>query len=127
MVTSIEQSKKLIELGVDRKTSDMCYPKDAFSPHYEEPRCVRSLAGLALSAWSLDALLKLMPKSIDDGQVYTFSLLPTWDKTWCAVYGTDDYDVAHSVEEKEPLNAVYKMLLWVIKNGYLKEEENDKN
>ena len=124
IVTSIEQSKKLIELGLDRKMSDMCYPKEAFSTCYDEPRCCRSLVGLALSAWSLDALLKLMPKAIGEGAtVYTFSLLPTWDKTWYAVYETADYNVAHSVEEKEPLNAVYKMLLYVIKNGYLKEDK----
>ena len=134
IVTSIEQSKHLLELGLKPETADMhwsiyghnggkvldgeyqlCFNAGCYEPDNEETD---------IPSWTIDALLKLMPKAIDEGgPIYTFSLLPTWNKTWCAVYGTDDYDVAHDIEEDEPFDAVYKILLYVIENGYLKEDK----
>ena len=61
--TTIEQSKKLMGLGIDVNTADMCYPRDAFSYSYdEEPVCHGTGGiGIALPAWSLSALLELIP------------------------------------------------------------------
>ena len=63
--TSIEQSKKLIELGIDVKTADMlyrwhdeqwyCVPKDVPYPY--------SLRDM-IPAWSLAALLDVIPEGV---------------------------------------------------------------
>ena len=72
--TTIEQSKELIELGIDRYTSDMCYWQDR---KYERPKAISVLElyrilGISMSqvqvipAWSLSALLELLPSATLD-------------------------------------------------------------
>ena len=58
--TSLEQSKKLIELGIDKKTSDMFYwyGEDIIKIGGDESQSDI----FDISAWSLTALLKLIPK-----------------------------------------------------------------
>ena len=73
--TSIEQSKKLIELGIDVNTADMCYcptmniDSGKNEGYLKVPECypfseVKDSLIPYLPAWSLSALLGLMPKSI---------------------------------------------------------------
>lgn len=59
--TSLEQSKKLIELGIDRKSSDMYYwcGSDLRIGGYRAQD-----KELDIPAWSLSALLGLMPRNI---------------------------------------------------------------
>lgn len=74
--TSLEQSKKLIELGIDENTSDMVYLKSYFEDDgeynllvgsYHEGYAERDGKTLVpvfdehIPAWSLSALLELMP------------------------------------------------------------------
>lgn len=56
--TTIEQSKKLIELGIDRKTSDMYYwcGEDLRIGGYKAQD-----EDYDISAWSLTALLDILP------------------------------------------------------------------
>lgn len=66
--TSIEQSKKLIELGIDPNTADMCYQYVKFDKENE----IQYFASLSLPkkndipCWSTGALLNLLPKTIID-------------------------------------------------------------
>ena len=65
--TSIEQSKKLIELGIDVNTADMFYP-NAPSP----VPCVddwNPKGDVYIPAWSLTALLGVIPKHIKNYNV----------------------------------------------------------
>ena len=89
IATTIEQSKKLLELGLDPKSADMFYAmyKDGIKPHngdenlrhiyqdkqgnwynlnlyeeYYEEECHKEIGGVY--AWSLSALLSLLPLSI---------------------------------------------------------------
>lgn len=62
--TSIEQSLKIIELGFDINTADMYYPNRVGSNNYPLPiECKMNLPLLSqeIPAWSLSALLKLIP------------------------------------------------------------------
>jgi hypothetical protein len=115
--TSIEQSKKLIELGIDRKSSDMFYWYDeniiriggheAQSEFFDIP------------AWSLSALLGLMPKLYefendpDDGGCQP-NLCKGWDNNqWhivyrSSIYITEWYD--------DPIDAAFEMVCWLKKN-----------
>lgn len=50
--TSIEQSKKLIKLGIDISTADMCWQNNEFPVGFNDDE--------AVPAWSLTALLGLL-------------------------------------------------------------------
>lgn len=117
--TTIEQSRKLIELGVDVNTSDMYWWYNT-----EEKRNEASLIDYAfvsddIPAWSLSALLGLMPKLYefendpDDGGCQP-NLCKGWDNNqWHIVYRislyiTDWYN--------DPLDAAFEMVCWLKEN-----------
>ena len=50
--TSIEQSQKLIKLGIDVNTADMCWQNNEFPIGFNDDD--------AVPAWSLSALLSLL-------------------------------------------------------------------
>ena len=60
--TTIEQSRKLAEI-LPLESADMCYPRDAFAVSYDKEPVCHSCGGigLALPAWSLVALLGVLP------------------------------------------------------------------
>ena len=100
--TSIEQSKRLIELGIDRKTSDMYYwcgsdlRIGGYRAQDEE---------LDIPAWSLSALLDILPK----GKVLIDDLHSNKYKVIGYNLDTDYYD--------EPLDACYQMILKLKENN----------
>ena len=61
--TSIEQSNKLIELGIDVNTADMYWWYNG-QRYYAETKEHNDFQKSDVPAWSLSALLGLMPKSI---------------------------------------------------------------
>ena len=79
--TSIEQSKKLIELGIDVNTADMFW--DTAEPNERRKPLVGPVSDYcdmddwAVPSWSLSALLDLMPKihgerpRLDTGRIQT--------------------------------------------------------
>ena len=109
--TSIEQSKKLIELGIDVNTADMFWTYDftindinginvisnKFKPEEND-----------ISAWSLSALLKQMPSGkllLQDLKTAKYKLIG-YNKD------TDFYN--------DPIDAVVDMMIWLL--GLLKNE-----
>ena len=60
--TSIEQSKKLIELGIDRNTADMYYTSEYVTPSVITGS--KDDYSTYIPAWSLSALMELIPRSI---------------------------------------------------------------
>ena len=129
--TSLEQSKKLIELGIDINTADLTVldlpiqngdrfkfinnklPGDIF-PSITDGKSEK------IPAWSLTALLGLMPKlyefenDTDDGGCQP-NLCKGWDNNqWHVVYRssihiTDWYD--------DPIDAAFEMICWLKENG----------
>ena len=137
--TTIEQSKKLIELGIDVNTADMRYgyiaPYDysdrMFDGGYDEvpypkdflkrnPNFSENEYDGELPAWSLAALLGLMPKLYefendpDDGGCQP-NLCKGWDNNqWhivyrSSIYITEWYD--------DPIDAAFEMIVWLKENG----------
>lgn len=122
--TTVEQSKKLVELGIDANTADMHYTfAEDFSMYIlyadnEVAYCSERL----LPAWSLSALLKLMPKLYefenypDDGGCQP-NLCKGWDNNqWhivyrSSIYITEWYD--------EPIDAAFEMICWLKENNKL--------
>ena len=120
--TSIEQSKKLIELGIDAKTADMCFLD------YNDLSIIDGvLEDTDLPAWSLSALLKLLPECIlrNDKSHKYMSYVPSyrWEITPSKIYYTDGNDImdyasfGYGRNGVELIDAVFKMIC------YLKENE----
>lgn len=131
--TSLEQSRKLVELGIDVNTADMCWTNHLFNAFLSSWRIESTtpqeyknlLDGFAVRgyliepAWSLTALLGLMPKlhefenDSDDGGCQP-NLCKGWDNNqWHVVYRssihiTDWYD--------DPIDAAFEMICWLKEN-----------
>ena len=137
--TSIKQSKALIDLGLDRSTSDMCYeiavaerneywdvPKAHFA-YYEEDE---------LPAWSLQTLINLLPAHIwvdNNGRREVYNLhigykgatpnvqyvVSTHDTEW---YPEGYRPVMYTPDEaKTWIDAVWFAMMWVLQNNYYKK------
>ena len=61
--TDIEQSKKLIESGIDKTTSDMHYEKDSLENYYSPIPLIGKYSEMhnQFPCWSLAALLGFIP------------------------------------------------------------------
>lgn len=98
--TSVEQSKKLIELGIDRNTSDMFYYCG------EDLRIGGHKAqddDYDISAWSLTALLEMLPNdTIYRPMLYKGGHNNLW-------HGKNNWF-------DNPLDAVFEMICWLKEN-----------
>lgn len=129
IATTKEQSDRLVACGVSPDTADMSLGKDESQPLTLMARAYRTFKGLfkrdyVIPAWSLSALLALLPKEIYDecGDSYFFSLakefplseeygaayIPCWDKGDAIVRKRDD----------NPIEACTQLIEWIVDNGY---------
>lgn len=137
--TSIEQSRKLLELGLDPKTSDCNWQH---APGYEndegkitgfwnDPEWGQSGDSKDLPCWSLGALLELMPpylfefeRGIDlniyrnlNGKGWHVSYMPNNTESLLK-------DRFRQINNgKTPIEAAYNMVVWLLENGYIKAEK----
>ena len=119
--TSIEQSKKLLELGIDINTADMYYeevcnlPKAIVGDYILHNQCMedkdyKKLSNPVLSpAWSLAALLGVLPKNLDIGR----PVLATNYKGYYWVSYFDEYmkEKFTSKIYNNPVDACYEMII----------------
>ena len=114
--TDLEQSRKLLSLGIDKNTADMHYFSDGYNPtkldvgySAENAKFYRGTKNEYIPAWSLTALLKLMPSRIDG--FYT-KLTKIHDNGWC---------IEGHKTIGEPIDAAFEMVCWLLENGYIKK------
>lgn len=104
--TSIEQSKKLMELGIDVDTADMYwFHVVAGTMVIYEPRAITLMphANENISAWSLTALLELIPPGnilLRDALSGKYKCINTVDSNL--------YD--------NPVDAAFEMIIWLKEN-----------
>ena len=107
--TSIEQSKKLIELGIDVSTADMFW-KNGVSNQYIQ--CFTPFVSNGtnidfdydIPAWSLSALLELMPN---------FNMFKRTIE--CKIE-----TINHLIDKAcDPIDAAFEMVVWLKKNKKL--------
>ncbi len=114
--TSIEQSRKLVELGIDIKTSDMYYyTVNGDWEWYETPNIMESIDDLnehTIPAWSLSALLSLLKPYGSD----TYTMWGTIDGG-AGIEFADLTDVCF--QEDNPLDAAFEMVCWLKKEEYI--------
>jgi len=112
--TSIEQSKKLIELGIDVNTADMHYStwtilnegEYILSPNQGETieELQEDYGNQVIPAWSLSALLRLMPN---------FNMFKRTIE--CRIETTN-----HLIDKAcDPIDAAFEMVVWLKENGKL--------
>ena len=123
--TSIEQSKRLIELGIDVNSADIVYHKELNGTY--SLRVVDNVLKYDIPAWSLSALLELMPSYLFEFERgIDLNLYPSINrKVWLCSYmpnvvenmKTDKFkQITHA---DSLVDAVYDMIIWLKENNYL--------
>ena len=115
-VLSLEQMNQLKELGVDVKPKGMClmYTSDSSDNYYlkyGESTCEDDV-----KAFSLQDLIELLPYTFNNNYLRIYRSI----SIYYFIY--ENMNLEDDVLEKgrNPLEAAYNMLIWVIENGYLK-------
>lgn len=118
IATTIEQSKKLLNLGLDPSTADMHYlffkdtghivNKAPFITTGDEVK--EDVLFTYIDCWSLTALLKLIPlyalEQTTDGKVFIVSEIGQYSKC--------------SVAWDSPVDAAFEMVCWLIEQKHIK-------
>lgn len=136
--TSIEQSKKLLSLGLDPITADMFYPwhiedeEDTFEDGYllNTPVIGKYGSRGTIPCWSFTALLELMPLFIrtDNGDynfslarggagAYTFSYIHSLKEPWEL-----GYNLHLTTHKDSVIDAAFEMVCWLIEQGHIKKQ-----
>ena len=100
--TSQEQSKKLVELGIDVNTADMYYDCNSYGIQGKPEVAVGTVWSKDIPAWSLTALMGLIPK---------FSLEKDISKN-AGYQSCYNYNTTYS---DEPIDAAFEMICWLKK------------
>lgn len=113
IATTIEQSKRLIELGIDVNTADMYWWHTSLRNYIEamDNGDFDEEAG-DIRAWSLSALLGLMPRI--EYLKPMIDLGPKLDAEDVAIY----YHSEESpyIVRDNPLDAAFEMVCWLLEN-----------
>lgn len=115
--TDIEQSKKLIELGIDVNTADMHYWKRTWREndyaigvgHSKEWQEGFESKGVKyIPCWSLAALLDVLPDEVGDNHYLT---LEKEGKEYCCCYEDCNGNSFKHYFSDNPIDACYEMIL----------------
>lgn len=129
--TTIEQSRKLIKLGIDINTVDMYYSYDYNIDEYEDDAQIIPQSELGqhfslfpedISAWSLAALLSLMPfHYIENNSRFGFYQVKSLNKqgeTYRFGYKTNnDFFLFETSWYNDVIDAAFEMVIWLKENG----------
>ena len=129
--TSVEQGRMLVALGISPSTADKCWisielSKDEpalYSLSWEQARenrmtadrflidiAKKSVPDALTPAWSLTALLDLLPSEIENGsRTYSFRMNKVGDE-YQICYSDEDSHNLYSIQEDAPVNAAFKLL-----------------
>ena len=99
--TSVEQSQKLIKLGIDKTTSDMHYDKHPLENYYSPIPIIGKYSEIhdQLPCWSLSALLEILPP----GKILLHDKGGLGYKCICNNIDTDFHD--------NPVDACFEMIV----------------
>lgn len=110
--TDLEQSRKLVKMKLDKNTADMHYFSDGYNPtkldvgySAENAKFYRGTKNEYTPAWSLSALLKLIPN---------FNMFKRTIE--CRIETT-----SHLVDKAcDPIDAAFEMVVWLLENKHIK-------
>jgi hypothetical protein len=138
IATTIVQSKHLLELGLDPNTADMFWKYSAslgntdingrIAVSYHDNLFVGKCDG-AIPAWSLSALLEVMPMNINDYDLYI-----TKHKYVDGGYAYNiEYNrgftisVLHKETNRNVITAAFEMVKWLLEQKILTFSGNEKD
>ena len=135
--TDIKQSKKLIELGIDVDTANMFWAPDVniivvepYITKTEDETLIPAYDG-AIPAWSLSALLKLLPSEFEETGSFGTSKYKIDIRKYKFTDEMDVYQIAYgnylmdnrgwkdminTGEKEDLLDAVFQMVCWLLEN-----------
>ena len=136
IATTIEQSKKLVELGIDASTADMTIEKvsHGLTQDFKWELTVGLDAaikenlfsyrnGFVVPAWSLSALLELMPLINEYNVEYRPIIERYNDDGWACKYYNEETrntnDIYIRRYGRTPLDATVEMIIWLKENRYI--------
>ena len=133
--TSIEQSKILIELGLDVKTADMYYDVNSYGIQSKPEVVVGEVWSKDIPAWSLSALLKLIKSEFYGETIYGDTITYKVDfrkykftddvDLYQIAYGSIKFDVdgqysftdmINTGQKEDPIDAAFQMVCWLKEN-----------
>ena len=138
--TSQEQSKKLIELGIDVNTADMFWDTlSAKNPeaHVDNHHLVDEYDEHRVPAWSLSALMNLLPSEFTEVGEYSETIYKIYIRKYSLTDDVDIYQIAYgnyrwyedgsrswsdlinTGEKEELIDAVFQMVVLLLKNKKL--------
>lgn len=126
--TSIEQSQKLIELGIDVNTADMYYDGFGRLPQgYAYPLIFPNSFEYDKPAWSLSALLGLMPPYLFEFERgIDLNIYPNLNgKGWHCSYMPNNIEnlkkdkFRQITNGESPVDAAFEMVCWLKENEKL--------
>lgn len=114
IATTIEQSKKLIELGLSADTADMYYPL----PCDESDLPQVGVCGFGCTpAWSLSALIELMPIKIRNSKQFT---IYKGESGYSLTYFFHDEDYPIIKDGVTILDTAFEMVCYLLENKLIK-------
>ena len=124
IATTPEQSQRLIACGINPESADMFYTNYTTKPNDKAPCAKTAPLGIRkdlIPAWSLSALLELLPRKINDHDLETtLALSPSrYSKRWIIEYIDGDVsDTLHSFCGFSLVEGCVLMIEWLTANGY---------
>lgn len=135
IATTQEQSDRLLSCGVSADTADMARYEDDSVPMMPWDWTTGSYGG-TFPAWSLSALLRLLPKEIDiDGYPYRISIYfenpdePVIGNQWCLFYKPKkNAEKSHYIDDvpmyaPDLIECAVLMVEWLTENNYKLNEQ----
>lgn len=117
--TSLEQSKKLVELGIDIFTADMYYDGyDRLPQGYAYTLIFPNSFEYDIPAWSLSALSNFILPYImdDDGNNYKINISKDGLDRWVAYYKSGDLSIHICEESKDLIDVIFEMVCWLLED-----------
>ena len=127
--TTIEQSKKLLELGLNPESADMvAFPESEDNWEFTISMPFKEYKGKkkeSIPCWSLGALLEVMPERISINDEPSYSLvLEKRCGSYNLTYGSYKRIVDNvTTVGLTPIEAAFSMVVWLLENGYIKKRE----
>ena len=120
-VTDLEQGKKLISFGIDENTADfywICGRLHTDGPKYQVLRRREEVSEPEnyWPAWSLSALLELMPIIKTSGGTANPFIAKTPHNEYYCVYATLTTEYRDTEHYSDPIDAAFEMVVWLKEN-----------
>lgn len=120
--TTIEQSKKLLELGLQPDTADMIYKfyhscgNDAYPSIIEAGTYVKKED---VPCWTAEALMKAMPAVVNEGKYECFIKSCRTKQGFILECSNNNGYIAFGVHSESMTNGLVTMMTWLLENKHM--------